>query len=45
MFTHEIPLDRYYGDAVIWDIPKKKWELVTAKDLDAANKKTTNESG
>ena len=38
-FTHEIPLSCYYGDAVIWDIPKEKWELITAKDLDAANKK------
>jgi kynurenine formamidase len=38
-FTHEIPLDRYYGDAVCWDIPKNKWELVLKKDLDEANKK------
>lgn len=38
-FTHEIPLDRYYGDAVCWDIPKKKWELITKKDLDEANEK------
>lgn len=37
-FTHEIPLTCYYGDAVIWDIPKQKWEMITAKDLDAANK-------
>jgi len=24
-FTHEIPLDKYYGTGVIVDIPKKKW--------------------
>jgi kynurenine formamidase len=39
MYTHEIPLDRYYGDAVIWDIPKKKWELIMPADLEKANKK------
>ena len=38
LFTHEIPLTCYYGDGVVWDIPKKKWELITAADLDAANK-------
>jgi kynurenine formamidase len=44
-FTHEIPLNCYYGDAVIWDIPKGKWELITAKDLDAANKKLPMKEG
>jgi len=38
-FTHEIPLECYYGDAVVWDIPKRQWELITASDLDKANKK------
>ncbi|MCP4121526.1 MAG: cyclase family protein [Bacteroidetes bacterium] len=39
-YTHEIPLDRYYGDGVILDIPKGKWELITAADLDKACEKT-----
>lgn len=44
-YTHELPLSNYYGDAVCWDIPKKKWELITAKDLDAANKKLPIKEG
>lgn len=35
-YTHEIPLDRYYGDAVCLDIPKGRWELITDKDLEIA---------
>jgi kynurenine formamidase len=38
-YTHEIPLDSYYGTAVVVDIPKKKWELITAKDLENATPK------
>ena len=45
MFTHEIPLISYYGDAVVWDIPKERWELITAADLDEANKKLPIKEG
>lgn len=38
-FTHEIPLDCYYGEGVVLDIPKGKWELITADDLEAASQK------
>ncbi|MDB7873350.1 cyclase family protein, partial [Flavonifractor plautii] len=26
-YTHELPLENYYGPAVCLDIPKKHWEL------------------
>lgn len=32
----EIALDRFFGSGVIVHIPKKKWELVTAADLENA---------
>lgn len=35
-FTHEIPLEKYYGTGVVVDIPKKRWELITADDLEKA---------
>jgi len=38
-YVHEVPLTSCYGEAVVWDIPKGKWELITAKDLEEANKK------
>jgi kynurenine formamidase len=38
-FTDEIPLDSYYGTGVVVDIPKSKWELITADDLEAARPK------
>jgi len=38
-FTHELPLDLYYGTAAVVDIPKKQWELITAKDLEKAKPK------
>jgi kynurenine formamidase len=38
-YTHEIPLDCYYGTGVVVDIPKKRWELITAKDLEKARPK------
>lgn len=39
MFTDEIPLDCYYGTGVAVSIPKKKWELITAEDLENARPK------
>ncbi|BAL93475.1 MAG: cyclase family protein [Rubrivivax sp.] len=35
-FTHEIPLDKYYGDAVCVHIEKPEWGVITAEDLEAA---------
>lgn len=35
-YTHEIPLGRYIGKGVVVSIPKKKWEVITAEDLDNA---------
>ena len=35
-FTHELPLDLYYGTGVVVDIPKNRWELITAADLENA---------
>ena len=35
-FTHEIPLEKYYGTGVVVNIPKKRWELITADDLEKA---------
>jgi kynurenine formamidase len=32
----EVPLDRFFGNGVVLAIPKGKWELVTAADLQAA---------
>ncbi|MGO0059826.1 cyclase family protein [Brevibacillus fluminis] len=32
-YTHEIPLENYYGTGVVVDIPKGKWEKITAEDL------------
>jgi kynurenine formamidase len=31
-----LPLDRFFGAGVVVAVPKQKWELVSAKDLDAA---------
>lgn len=33
----QIPLDHFFGNGVILSIPKKRWELVTAADLEAAD--------
>lgn len=44
-YTHEIPLDKYYGEGVILDVPKGKWELITAEDLDKACEKTPVKEG
>ena len=38
-FTHELPLDLYYGTGVVVDIPKNRWELITAADLENATPK------
>lgn len=35
-YTHELPLENYYGEAVCVSIPKKKWELITVEDLEKA---------
>ncbi len=35
-YTDEIPLDSYYGTAVVVDIPKEKWEVITPDDLEKA---------
>jgi len=32
----EIALDRFFGNGVVLSIPKQKWELITAEDLDTA---------
>lgn len=44
-YTHEIPLESYYGEGVVLDIPKGKWELITAEDLDKASEKTPVKEG
>jgi len=35
-YTHEIPLENYYGTGVVVDIPKGKWEVITPEDLEKA---------
>jgi len=35
-YTHELPLDAYYGDAVCLDIKVEDWSLITAAHLDDA---------
>lgn len=39
MYTDEIPLDSYYGTGVVVDIPKGKWGVITAEDLENATPK------
>lgn len=38
-YTHELPLEKYYGTGVIVDIPKGKWEIITPEDLENATPK------
>jgi kynurenine formamidase len=38
-YTDEVPLDKYYGTAVVVDIPKGKWEVITPEDLEKAEPK------
>ena len=35
-FIDELPLEKFIGTGVVVSIPKKKWEVVTPKDLDNA---------
>ena len=35
-FLDEVPLECFFGTGVVVSIPKKKWEVVTAKDLENA---------
>lgn len=35
-YTHELPLDAYYGDAVCLDVHVEDWQLIKTKDLDDA---------
>ena len=32
-YIDEMPLSSFYGTGVVVDIPKKKWEIITAEDL------------
>jgi kynurenine formamidase len=38
-YTHEIPLEKYYGTGVVVSIPKNKWEVITPEDLEKARPK------
>jgi kynurenine formamidase len=38
-YTDEVPLDSYYGTGVVVDIPKDKWGVITADDLEKAEPK------
>jgi kynurenine formamidase len=31
-----IPVDRFFGNGIVLDVPKKSYEVITAKDLEAA---------
>jgi kynurenine formamidase len=35
-YIDEMPLESFYGTGVVVDIPKEKWEVITAEDLEAA---------
>ena len=35
-FMDEVPLPYFFGTGVVVSIPKKKWEVITAKDLENA---------
>jgi kynurenine formamidase len=39
MFMDEVPLERFFGTAVIVSIPKGKWEVITPEDLENAEPK------
>lgn len=36
-FLDEIPLSAFFGTGVVLDIPKNKWEVITADDLEKAS--------
>ena len=38
-FMDEVPLDRFFGTAVVVSIPKGKWEVITPDDLENAEPK------
>ncbi|PWQ94000.1 cyclase [Leucothrix arctica] len=38
-FMDEVPLPYFFGTGVVLDIPKKKWEMITAEDLENATPK------
>jgi kynurenine formamidase len=38
-YTHEIPLEKYYGTGVVVDIPKGRWGVITPEDLEKARPK------
>ena len=38
-YTHELPLENYYGEAVCLDIPKTHWQLITVEDIEKAAEK------
>ena len=38
-YTHELPLENYYGEAVCLDIPKSHWQLITPEEIEEAAKK------
>jgi kynurenine formamidase len=38
-FVDEIPLEKFFGTAVVVSIPKGKWEVITAEDLENAEPK------
>ena len=38
-FMDEVPLPYFFGTGVVVSIPKKKWEVITAKDLENARPK------
>src|SRR3984885_13904026 len=38
-FMDEVPLPYFFGTGVVVSIPKKKWEVITAKDLENAQPK------
>jgi len=35
-YIDEVPLSKFYGTAVVVDIPKKQWEVITPEDLEKA---------
>lgn len=38
-FMDEMPLDGFFGTGVVVSIPKQKWEVITAEDLENARPK------
>ena len=38
-YMDEVPLEKFFGTAVIVSIPKKKWEVITPEDLENAEPK------